>query len=59
MTVVTRNGKSALLMQQLKYDIALPKRMFSPDPEHPSQGGQNANLPCKGCGIASMRGFNP
>jgi hypothetical protein len=37
-TIVTRSGKSPLLVRQLKYDIALSKRMFSPDPEHPLRG---------------------
>jgi type IV secretory pathway TraG/TraD family ATPase VirD4 len=38
MTVITRAGKSPLLVRRVNYDIAFKKRMFSPDPDHILKG---------------------
>ena len=37
-TVVTRNGRSPLLVRRVNYDIGFPKRMFAPDPDHRLKG---------------------
>ena len=39
MCIVTRNGKSPLLLRKLHYDIVFPKRMFNRDPEHTESWG--------------------